>query len=348
MKIDGRWLIALGLAIACASPAGAVSAQDIWTPRSIHVARGDDVAAAVIDLWHECEVFLTRSAKPPGSESFLCGTWSDGDLRFSLRAVESTRSYLPFVVLERSGVSQDGPVIVHLIGGPAVTPMAQIAKREIVFSALLDAGATAVAPGYFGTSLRTIYPAPELQAAEDDVEVMLNLLASSYEGRQIVILAESLGGHIASSALADNPTTPALLLSPVLAGSEAALEYLRTRRSEESRRMNRTIARRYVRTDGRYVFTEYDLIRTFDHLERFFAEKPAGPPDAGRHPCSRIVVGTADELALFQSESLSSAKIVRVPGGTHNLYLSAPEALERISKEFFACVERTTREDVAG
>lgn len=317
-----------------------------------------------------CDYSASRRAGEPADAVALveapgsgCVVWDSSSaigINSFLGSIDANGARIPVIAYAKDPAtpSASAVIVLDLVGGPAgdISPGLNDSLQE----ALAKRGAIVMKPAYAGTRHRSRFPAPNLDAAVQEIVEIIEKLRKANRHAKLIVMGESLGGYIAAKAMFEHRSLSVdglALVLPLVYSPNQALENF----AELARAAGQAIGPLWILPDRpnrewqsmsgstRHSPTKYTAVPTVELFRTFF---PAQARNTGlltymtgkNLPPTVIAYGSADQRV--GNEVLLQAA-VSLPGNVHLLKLERSghaidaAAAERIATMMWAVFARS-------
>lgn len=295
-----------------------------------------------------------------------CASWTHQGITSTLVAIYDKSNIVPVIESRLEQFPQASGHVLQLVGGTGGSPfstspsppdyisnsdkrkgdigedaVSYFGPRDTPEFVMMQAGHTIASVAYWGTGFRTLNQPDEIEYAAKDVR-MTNKFYSLLDGKEPIILAESLGNHVALPALGKKHLERANILSlvPVIDGLQHAFEMHDRRTEPELKGKNFTTFAIYTEADGEPKFAKRGMLAVGRHIRKFVAGR--GLNFSGFEPknaCSRIVLGEQDyRTRIYLERTRILPDHVILLKSDHDVVRGAPDAITLITRRFLDCV----------
>jgi len=342
--------------------------QVIAKTRSEHPQRGSG------HHWFDCQERY-KSKVNRSADRVVCEAWTKQGVTSTLIALQFGANWVPVIETKLSGIADDGPVVLHIEGGPGAEPfqVGEVISEEVIAQLrrlgpdelgvgdirqspqyeLLDRGYTIASIGYWGMNLRTLNVPGEFELAARDVRMAVDYYRDT-QGADLPLITFSLGNHLALAALGKEriERTNVLALVPVMDGLQGHLRASLSAMTEEKAEADDkghlfgkwTVFNVYRQSDDGVKFYYSQMLPMHEYVPQFigaadFAWKDVTPSQL----CSKVVLGNKDpRTTAYLTATDDLPDFVRVLKADHDLFKDAPDQSRKIFVEFADCLASRT------
>ncbi|WP_435416992.1 hypothetical protein WAB17_08825 [Parerythrobacter aurantius] len=357
-------LVLAGLQAKSTADSGVSIASDSVFKEIIRSHR-DKPSFGIASDWHDCLMRLNDSGSKPARE--LCKTWTSDGYTSELVALSMDDLLVP-VIETRSNASAKNEVVVEVTGGPGgglfyVDPnrLEDIEKfrklgmklngldRFNIYTQFLDRGYTIASVGYWGTNIRTLNVAGEMELAMDEVRSTVDFYRDS-DGIDPPLILTSLGNHLALGALGKERLEGMqfLALVPVMDGLQHHLSRVDEEEKEPRARAdakgsfygNWTTFNIYKEDGGNLKFDRAQMLDMASYVPQFvdrfdYPWKAVTPASS----CSRLILGDRDPRTReYLAANNELPRFVTILPAEHDLFVSSPYDMSLIFEEYADCL----------
>lgn len=319
-------------------------------------------------MWVACLERITSSGLAPGMiEQTNCEEWSEQGLTSTLIALRSGDVLVPVIETYLEGATGPERTVIHLPGGtggglfqamPAIPnrirqlegPGFAVQKPAEAWPEmqLLKRGLTIASVGYWGTQIRTMNIADEVDLAKADVRAVFDFYADG-DGNDPPLIATSLGNHIALGALGEERLEQLEFLSivPVMDGLQHHLaNTARLARDAEPDELHGSWSRFQIfnRSEEGDEFKETRMQSVGEHMRRYLGKVDLPLRDfVPQSACSRTVLPSEDyRTREYLGRNPDPPPHILVWQGDHDLFKDAPDQMQALFREFAECLGRNS------
>ncbi|XAP79000.1 hypothetical protein ABC955_04255 [Citromicrobium bathyomarinum] len=328
-------------------------------------SRSDEPKLGLPRDWHACVGGVARLADKNASR-IECDTWTAQGVTSTLVALREGDAFVPVVESRLEVASDDGRYVIDVVGGPGGEPFpVRRGTTDEFFDRLKDAGLTPniwddmrVSPyrhlmgrgftiasvGYWGTNIRTLGAADEIEMAFADVAAAVDFYRDQ-AGAEPALVTTSLGNHIALGALGRErlERMNVLAVVPVMDGLQHHLQ--RNRRENVEKREEAeakgepfgewTTFNIYSKTDSGIAFDHSQVLPLHDYVPRYVGGRDLAFREVRpRGACSRIVLGNKDPRTRdYLAARPGRTKRLIVLNADHDLAKDDPQSVRSIFRD---------------
>ena len=322
--------------------------------------------------WHACAEGVSRLADE-GARRIECNTWTAQGVTSTLVALKVADALVPVVETRLEGTDYEGRIVVDVVGGPGGGPF-QVergstdefydrlgeAGRGMVFwydmrvspyRSLMDRGFTIASVGYWGTNIRTLEVANEIELSFDDVRAAVDFYRDR-TGAEPALITNSLGNHIALGGLGRDRLERMNMLAvvPVMDGLQHHLRRVRIESAEERAQAEAkgdlfgewTTFNIYAKSETGIAFDHSRMLLLHDYVPRYVGGRDlAFRAVTPRAACSRIVLGSKDPRTRnYLAARPTPAQRMVILSADHDLAKDDPKSVRAIFADFAQCLPR--------